>query len=381
MSNILFPLILISALAGTGYYLAYRLYQGLATVLTGLRLWPVLVAVGLLMLVLVLGFGRALMPFPTGVKRVLGLISAYCMGVFIYLLLYTVVADLVLLVPRLCKLSFTSHRLFHGFVTLGVLVLTGVTCLYGFAHARQIQQVSYDVRLEGRQDVSDIKLVMISDLHLGAVGSESRLPAVVSAINAAEPDVVCIAGDFFDTDFSSIQDPEAALATLRELHATYGVYASLGNHDGGETYDQMVEFLQEAGICLLDDAYTVIDDRLLLVGRLDASAIGGYGDRERQPLSDIFTREDPTLPVVVLDHNPAHIGEYTTEADLILCGHTHRGQIFPANLFTKLMYTVDYGYYRKDAESPHVIVSSGVGAWGMPLRVGTDCEVVTVRFS
>lgn len=45
------------------------------------------------------------------------------------------------------------------------------------------------------------------------------------------------------------------------------------------------------------------------------------------------------------------------------------------------MYTVDYGYYQKDTQSPHVIVTSGVGTWGMPMRVGTNCEIVTIRFS
>lgn len=63
-----------------------------------------------------------------------------------------------------------------------------------------------------------------------------------------------------------------------------------------------------------------------------------------------------------------------------LCGHTHRRQVLPANLVTAMTYTVDYGYYRVDTNSPQVIVSSGVGAWGMPMRVGTDCEIVTVRF-
>lgn len=116
------------------------------------------------------------------------------------------------------------------------------------------------------------------------------------------------------------------------------------------------------------------------MGRLDGSGIGGYGGIERKELSEFFTREDPELPVIVMDHNPANIGEYTKEADLILCGHTHKGQIFPANLITKLMYTVDYGYYRKNTDSPHVIVTSGVGTWGMPMRVGTNCEIVTIRF-
>lgn len=139
--------------------------------------------------------------------------------------------------------------------------------------------------------------------------------------------------------------------------------------------------MEQANIHLLNDAYTVIDDRLVLVGRLDASAIGGYGNQKRKPLSDFYTRENPSLPVIVLDHNPVNNYEYSTEADLILCGHTQKGQVFPGNLFTKLMYTVDYGYYQKDSQSPHVIVSSGVGTWGMPMRVGTKCEIITIRFS
>ena len=65
--------------------------------------------------------------------------------------------------------------------------------------------------------------------------------------------------------------------------------------------------------------------------------------------------------------------------DLLLCGHTHRGQIFPGSLITDRMYTVDYGYYRADDASPQVIVSSGVGTWGMPMRVGTDCEIVKIN--
>lgn len=373
--------ILLAVLAGASYYLALRLYQGISAFFPGVRLWPILVIVCVLTLILVLSFMRALTPLPKDVKHVLGVVGGYCMGVALYLLLFTLAADLLLLVPRIVKLPFTAHRLFKGFVTLGVLLATAVTCICGFVNARQIDHVSYEIALPGKKDISDMTVVLISDLHLGAVGSESRLESVVSEINAQNPDLVCIAGDFFDTDFSAIEDPQAALQTLRKLRATYGIYACLGNHDGGQTLGDMVAFLQQANIRLLEDAYTVIDERLVLVGRLDGSAIGGYGDLERKPLSEFFAPDDATLPVIVLDHNPANIGQYDTQVDLILCGHTHRGQVFPANIVTKLTYAVDYGYYRKDENSPQVIVTSGVGAWGMPMRVGTDCEIVTIRFS
>lgn len=381
MGGIIGIFLLLSLLGGACYYLAVRLYQGLACFFPEMRFWPIVVIVGAVVVLLVLGFVRGWMPLPQGVKHMLGWAGGYGMGICMYLLLFTAAADLLLLAPKLMKLSFTVHPLFKGFVTLGVLLLTAATCIGGFVNARNIRHVSYDIRLQGKQDLSDLKVVMISDLHLGSVGSENRLEKIVDEINGLNPDVVCIAGDFFDTDFGSIRDPDRAVETLHKLRSTYGVYACLGNHDGGQTHDQMKAFLEQANIRLLDDASTVIDDRLVLVGRLDGSAIGGYADAKRKPLSEFFLREDLSLPVIVMDHNPSHIDEYTTEADLILCGHTHKGQVFPGNLITNGMYTVDYGYYQKDADSPHVIVSSGVGTWGMPIRVGSSCEIVTIHFS
>lgn len=374
-------IVFVSILAGTSYYLAYRLYDGLSVFFPTMHLWPILLIIGIVAVILVVGFGRALMPLPKEVKRILGVLSGYCMGIAFYLLLFTVTADLVLLIPRLLKLSFAANHLLKGAVTLGVLALTFLTSVYGFIHVRQIAHVSYEIQLQDKKDISDLNVVMISDLHLGAIGSEGRLEHIVAEINAQQPDLVCIAGDFFDTDYEAIQDPDTAIKTLQGIESTYGVYTCLGNHDGGQTFSQMLDFLEQANIQLLNDTYTVIDDRLILVGRLDTAAIGGYGDQSRKPMAEFFTREDVTLPVIVLDHNPANIDEYSDEADLLLCGHTHRGHIFPGNLLTKLMYTVDYGYYQKDANSPQVIVTSGVGIWGMPMRVGTNCEIVTIHFS
>lgn len=380
MRSFLMLPILLCVLGGTGYYLARRLHRGIASFAPAIHFWPVLLGVGVLLILLILSFARSLLPFPAAIRHVLGVIGAACMGVALYGLLYTIAADLLLLLPRLLKLPFVAHRFFNGFVALAVVIGTLATCFGGYLRANQVKHVAYTVELQGKQELDDLRVVMISDLHLGAVGSEGRLKKVVAAINAEQPDVVCIAGDFFDTDFGAIQNPDAALATLHELRATYGVYACLGNHDGGATFPQMVDFLERANIRLLADESVVIDQRFVLVGRLDASAIGGYGDQTRKPLSDVLRAEDAALPVIVLDHNPAHIDEYGADVDLVLCGHTHQGQVFPANLLTKRMYTVDYGAYRKDAQSPQVIVSSGVGSWGMPLRVGTHCEIVTICF-
>jgi predicted MPP superfamily phosphohydrolase len=192
---------------------------------------------------------------------------------------------------------------------------------------------------------------------------------------------VLIAGDFFDNDFGAIREPEKAAELLRGLKTVYGVYACFGNHDAGAPYPQMLRFLQDSHIRLLADETVLIADKLYLAGRMDGSPIGGFGGQRRKALVEILTLEAKDLPVVVLDHNPAHLHEYGEETDLVLCGHTHKGQLFPGGLITQSMYEVDHGYYRRDENSPHVIVTSGAGAWGPPMRVGTDSEINLIRLS
>ena len=138
----------------------------------------------------------------------------------------------------------------------------------------------------------------------------------------------------------------------------------------------MLDFLDGAGIRVLMDEAVVIDQRFVLAGRRDSFPIGAHGD-SRKNLEGL--PDDKSLPVIVLDHQPGNIDEYGNEADLILCGHTHQGQMFPFNLITNAVFDVDYGYYRAGETTPQVIVTSGAGTWGPPLRVATDNEVVEIN--
>lgn len=377
--SFVFPVILLFLFGGISFYISRRVFQGLLQFFPGLHFGFVFGFFILMTLLMLLGFASSMLPFSAGIKHILNRIGMYWMGFFIYLLLFTLFADLLTVILRLCQLSFIQSPAFRAVRVICVVTLSLITVVYGLCHVNSIQHVSYEVKIENKTDISDMNIVLISDLHLGAIGSEDRLAQVVTEINAMDPDIVCIAGDFFDTDFTSIQNPQQAIQTLKQLSATYGIYACLGNHDAGQTTGQMQDFLSQCGIQLLNEDYAVIDNRLILVGRLDGTPIGGYGQLKRGQLSDFFTVDDPNLPVIVMDHNPANIDQYTDEIDLILSGHTHKGQLFPANLITGLIYDVDYGYYQKDATSPQVIVTSGVGYWGMPMRIGTDCEIVQLR--
>ena len=310
--------IVLGILSGTSYYIAHRAYSGIASFFPNFRFWPLLTVLMVLALIMLLGFAKSMMPLPVWLKNFLGTVGLCYMGIFVYLLLYTLLADIVMILPQVLKLSFTTHQFFKGFMTIGVLVLTIITCTYGFINARQIDHVSYEIKLHDKNDISDINIVMISDLHLGSIGSESRLGNIIEEVNSLKPDVVCIVGDFFDSDFASIDEPEIALAKLRSIRSTYGVYACLGNHDAGKTFSEMLAFLDKADIRLLDDDYTIIDNRFVLVGRLDRSPIGSSGERTRREFSEVYKRENLKMPVVVMDHNPASIGEYGLGADLIL---------------------------------------------------------------
>lgn len=365
-------------LGSVHYYLARRLCQWVRYFAPKFPGWIFPLVLGLLMVSIVLGFARSMLEAAPGIKHFFGTVMACWMGVFIYLFLFFAAADLLLLVAKLLKLiPLQTHQLARFVAGSAAMGLSLITCVYGFHHAAQTKIVRYELPL--MEDAQQMHIVLISDVHLGAAGSEARLAEMVEEINALQPDIVCIAGDFFDSDFGAIRNPDKAVKTLQNLQATYGVYASLGNHDAGSTYLQMQDFLRRSNIRLLNDEYVVIDHRLVLVGRLDGSPIGGYGDSTRMPIPEVLKGLDDELPVVVMDHNPANMDEYADEVDLILSGHTHKGQIFPGSLITGRMYTVDHGHYQKDPDSPHVIVTSGFGTWGMPMRVGTDSEILSIR--
>lgn len=376
-----FVIMILLVLGGSNVYIAWRVWQGARWVWPCLPFKAAAGAAVLMMVLMAAGFMRSRLPLGEGVKHALGTFSAWWMGAFVYLLLFCVLADGVILLAKIVRLLPWNEQPAVRLVSSAlVIVLTAGTVLYGVHHADRLKHVAYDVHLTGRDAASEMNIIMISDVHLGAERSERRLENIVKEINEASPDLILIAGDFFDSDYGAIRDPEKAAELLGSLKSSFGIYACLGNHDAGATFDDMVRFLEQSGIRLLADETVVIDGRINLAGRLDGSPIGGYGGQRRKALEQILPSPNG-LPTIVLDHNPAYVDSYGREADLVLCGHTHQGQIFPGNLITNRMYTVDHGYYRRDENSPHVIVTSGVGAWGPPMRVGTDCEINHIRLS
>ncbi len=169
-------------------------------------------------------------------------------------------------------------------------------------------------------------------------------------IDRMQPDLIIYAGDIFDNDFDAIDKPGEIAAVFRSLSSTYGSYACWGNHDidevilAGFTFNsgsaattsdpRMDQFLVDANIRLLKDETVLINDSFYLIGRLDASCRQKSGII-RKTAAELIRPLDASRPVIVIDHQPSELSELAAaDADLVLSGHTHDGQLFPGNITT-----------------------------------------------
>jgi len=219
-----------------------------------------------------------------------------------------------------------------------------------------------------------MRIAMISDTHLGRV-DDDRHKKIIETVNSLQHDLVLIPGDITD-DIALFEKLQMA-EDFQKMHSKYGVYASFGNHDySSEDVDSIIKSLDRAGIKLLRDSVVKVADSFYIIGREDRSYQMVTGEK-RMDLSMLLQGIDPRLPVILLDHQPADFEEAKQAGvDLQVSGHTHKGQLFPINLITSRVFQVDYGYLKTG--NLQVIVTSGAGTWGPPVRIGSSCEVVEI---
>lgn len=264
-------------------------------------------------------------------------------------------------------------------IGLILIVLTAVG--YGGWNARHPVVTPYQLSVEkDAASLEQLKIAMVSDIHYGPVIDVERVKRLAEMVNQLQADIVLLAGDITDGSLPPGEADRLA-AGLERIQAPYGVYAVPGNHDRDLRDDesQLMTSLEDAGIQVLKDEATLIHDRFYLIGRDDP-------DRNRQParaeLKDLTSDLERSKPLILLDHQPIDLKQAQAQGvDLQLSGHTHRGQIFPANLITDSIYEEDWGLLQEG--DYHLIVSSGYGTWGPPLRIGNHPEVVlaTITFN
>ena len=285
-------------------------------------------------------------------------------------------------VGSLCLLAGLSFWGTAGLLAAGrsglLLFLAGtVTCIRGFCAARPLHLRRFFLTTSKVVPGGQLRIVHLSDLHLGFIQNARFAADLVRRVNALCPDLVCISGDIFSDTLRPIKAPDNMASVLSGMRAQFGVFACPGNHDAGEE-DAMAAFLRKAGIRMLSEEALFPAGNLALIGRADASP-GGVR-KLRAPIGECLIGTDPLQYRIVLDHQPGAVGEAAQAgADLLLCGHTHGGQFFPIRLFIEKRFPYCAGLYTCGGMT--VAVSPGSGAGAPPIRLGSRGEifVLTVR--
>lgn len=309
--------------------------------------------------------------FPIWLNSTLYTIGASWLFMLVYLVLFNILQDVVCLtgiIPKETVLKYTRDNWAGLYLIVGFVVLLMTA---GYMKYNIKQRVPLDISVSKDMGASDsIKIVAISDLHLGYTIGDKEFKRWVELINSEKPDIILIAGDIIDNDIRPLMDGRYA-EYFRELKAPLGIYSCPGNHEYISNIENSKEFISKAGITLLQDKVALVDSSFYVVGRDD------YSNKERKPLNELIKGIDPTKPIIVLDHQPHNLSEAeNNKIDLQLSGHTHRGQFWPISLITDLMYEKSHGYLKKG--DSNIYVSSGIGIWGGKFRIGTQSEYVVI---
>lgn len=252
-------------------------------------------------------------------------------------------------------------------------VISGVAIAYGYLEAGQLRIRKIKVPVsKPLSSPGPIRLVQITDLHLGYVANATRLRRLVDRINDLNPDLIVSTGDLFDSDFGKM---EPMVAILTGLRATRGKYAISGNHEVYENLESGLDLTRRSGFRILQGESVEVTPDLYVAGVDDAEALeDGVGGQHEKEALDGVPAEACTI---LLKHRPTVIKSSIGHFDLQLSGHTHGGQIFPFSLLTRLVYRYRPGLSKVGKDS-WLYLSRGTGTWGPQFRILAPPEVAVI---
>ena len=305
--------------------------------------------------------GRNLLPL--GMQKALYLPGTLWLGAMLYLTLWFLITDGFALLAR-TKNRFRRIQVIAGYLLTISLLAIGH---YRFNHPVVVEK-TIEIQKSGGK-YQNLKIAAFSDLHLGVAVDKKRLQNYVQLINQQSPDLILIAGDLVDNNVLPLL-LENMQEEINRLQAPLGVYMCLGNHEYLSGIEASLKFLQQTQIHLLIDQTLSVEDSFWLIGRDDT-----HGNKPRQTLETLVAQTNPEQVLVLIDHQPWHPDEgVENNIDLQFFGHTHRGQLWPLNYIADRLFTLSYGY--RQTGDTHTYVSSGLGLWGPPCRIGTQSEIV-----
>lgn len=276
--------------------------------------------------------------------------------------------------------SSILHRDFTGitpsvkYSVLYSLLVSLLITSYGYFEARDLRTERLTIGSPKiPKEVGKIRIALISDVHLGLIVRTERMKRIVELAKEADPDIFVSAGDLVDGQLSRLEGLEGLLS---EINPRYGKFAVTGNHEFYSGLHQALEFKKKSGFTVLRGKGLTVAGVINIAGVDDpvGKTLGFFHEVSEKDVLSGLPRDKFTL---LLKHRPLVDKASEGLFDLQLSGHTHKGQIFPFSLATKLYYPLHAGFLRL-RDGGGLYVSRGTGTWGPPIRFLSPPEVTVI---
>ena len=297
-------------------------------------------------------------------------VSAVWLGTVYFLSL----ASFLFLVIFLISQSLGVYSNILKIIGLGLLILAIGISIFGIFNSFKINITKYNVVIDNLPEFwKNKKIVMLADSHFGNVRSVDFGNRLILKINEQNPEIVLIAGDYYD---GPPVDIEQIANLMSKVKTKKGIFFASGNHEEYGDVSNFIKFLSISGVNILNNKMIEIEG-LQIIGidnesGLTPSSVLGVLER-----LDLY--EDK--PKILIKHIPTILPEISDLGfDLVVSGHTHNGQVWPGPYLTSKVFK-GFSYGLNFIDKMAVITTSGAGTWGPPQRVGTKSEIVVIELN
>ena len=329
--------------------------------------------------IVIRGFSRAV--YPSANKRLL------VYRPFWYVMLSMPFLAGATVVGAVTGYAFGETRTFgYGSISIAAALII-LFAVLGFIGSKRLVVKTFEVRMRNfPRAFNGLRIVQISDLHVGPHTSTRYLARVQNAVDTARPDMISITGDQVD-DFA----PDVAIfaKAFHALRAPLGVFAIAGNHDIYAGWDAVRNGLAAMGVTVLVNQAVCLTregEQLWIAGTGDPAGTmwKAHGGGSAAPDIERTLVEVPVNETVIaLAHNPLLWDQLARrEVGLTLSGHTHYGQfaipMLGWNIASPFMKPSMGSHRREDSL---LYINPGTNFWGLPFRIGTAPEVSVLVLS
>ncbi len=296
--------------------------------------------------------------------------------IIMHLLLYTFITDIIYKIINLIKDNNIIKTIQKYLVIPAILTIATIT--YGYINFYNIVETNYEI-ITNKNISQNTTILYISDSHYGGLLKKENIASLKKDLDKINADVILLGGDIID-ERTTKEDMQFILNYLGSLKNKNGIYFIQGNHDrqlysSNKLYtdQELNDSLEKNNIISLVDENITLDNNITIIGRNNA-------DLKRESVDKLIAEINKENFIIMLDHQPIEYKELiNNKVDLTISGHTHAGQIFPAEQVINVFNTADLAYGYKKIDNSNFIVSSGLSGWGFPIRTARHSEYVVIK--